>query len=178
MKNILTNLMTSAVLVTGIAGISPALHAADNPDTVSKLLADARARSSQLSADWKTYTKQPNLNWTSDGAEITHLKEDVSAASKTVSDLRDARNQASPSEAAAIDRIEPVMEEIAENTANAIKFLSGNQSRISGKEYKEYIDASTDTSARLAGLISQIVEYSNHKIKFDAAKRTLELASK
>lgn len=177
MKNILNKLMTSAVLVAGISGMSLALHAADAPDAVSRLLTDARTHSSQLSADWKSYTKQPNVNWTGDTAEVNHLKEDVDATAKAAAALNDLRKQASPEQVATIDRIVPVMEEIADNTTKAIQFLGTNQKRLSGKEYKEYMDASSDTSNQLAGIISKLVEYSSHKTKFDEAKRTLEMAS-
>jgi hypothetical protein len=177
MKNILNTLTTSAVLVAGICAMSLALNAADAPDAVSKLFADARTQSSQLSADWKSYTRQTSVNWTGDTAEVTHLKEDVDATAKTATALNDFKKQASPEQAATIDRIVPVIEEIADNTTKAMQFLGTNQKRLSGKEYKEYLQASSDTSNQLAGIISKLVDYLNHKSKFDEAKRTLELAS-
>jgi hypothetical protein len=169
--------MTSAVLVAGISTISTTLNAADAPDQVSKLFADARTQSSQLSADWKSYTKQSNINWSSDTAEVAHIKEDADATAKAASALSDFRKQASPAQAATIDRIVPVMQEIADNTAKAIQFLGKNQKRLSGKEYKEYLDASADTSNQLAGIISRLVDYSSHQTRFDEAKRNLEMAS-
>ena len=177
MTNILTKLMTSAVLVAGISGMSPALHAAAAPDAVSKLFLDARTQSSQLSVDWKSLTRQNNTNSTGDAAEILRMKEDVNAAQKTISSLNDSRSQASASQVAAIQRLVPVMEEITENTADAIEFLSGNQPRITTKEYKQYVEDGSDTSNRLSDLIAELVDYANHKTKFDDAKRGLELAS-
>ena len=176
MKNILNNLMTSMVVVAGIAWMTTSLCAADAPE-VSKLFADARTHSSQLSADWKAYTRQPNLTWTSDAAEVTHMKEEVGAIAKDLTGLSDFRKQASPSQAAAIDQITEVMEEIAEVNMKAIDFLTSNQKRMSGKDYKSYLDANSDTSSRQAALVSQLVDYASHKMKFDEAKRTLELAS-
>jgi hypothetical protein len=177
MKNILTNLMTSAVLVAGIAGISPALKAANSPDAVSKLFADAQTEASQISLDWKSSARQPNFDWKSDAAEITRMREEANAAAKTIAELNDARGQATPAQLTAIDRLIPVLEEAAQNTTKAIEFLTKNQSRLNSKEYKEYIVGSTDTSNRLAGLISALVDYESHRDKFEAAKRML-LASK
>jgi hypothetical protein len=178
MKNTLKHLMTSSVLVAGIAGFLPAAVAADGSDPVSKLLTEARTESSQISVDWKSYTRQSNLNWTSDAAETARMKEDVGAASKTIAGLKDSRTQASPSQLATIERILPVLEEIAENSANAVQFLNKSQSRLSGKDYKAYLDSNADTSTRLANLVAQLVDFANSRDKFEIAKRNLELASK
>lgn len=170
--------MTAAVLVAGVAGISPVLSAADAPDAVSKLLADARTNAAQISSDWKTYARQPNLKWAGDAVEISRMRDDINAAAKTIASLNDSRTQASPSQAASIDRILPVMEEIADTATNAIAFLNKNQTRLSGKEYKAYLDANSDTYSRLAGLVAQIVEIGNNRDRFENAKRALQLASK
>lgn len=171
MKNILTTLLTSAVLVTGI---SPALYAASGPDALAKLFLDARTNSSQLSVDWKSYTRQSSP--AGDAAEIARMKEDVTAAEKTVVSLNGSRSQASPSQVAAIDEIIPVMEEMAENAADAIGFLSGNHSNLTSKEYREYVEEGFDTSNRLSALVAQLVTFANHRTQFDDAKRGLELA--
>jgi hypothetical protein len=174
MKNILSSLMTSIVL---IAMMSPAIQAADGPDAVSKLFADARTQSSQLSLAWKAYTRQPGLNWTSDAAEVTRMREDLDATARTAADLNEARGQASPSQLAAMDRIVPVMLEIAENTTKAIDFLTRNQARLTSKQYKEYVEQNSDTSNRLSALVSQLVDYESRRVKLDLAKRNLELAA-
>jgi hypothetical protein len=174
MKNILTRLMASAILA-GICGMVPSLHAANSANALSKLLADARTHSSQLTLDWKSYTRQPNQ--AADATEIARMKEDVNATEKTITELNDSRGQASPSLVAAIEQIVPVLEEIADNTTESIEFLSSNQVRMTSKEYRQYVEDSSDTSSRLSDLISQLVDYANHKTKFDEAKRSLELAA-
>ena len=177
MKNKLNKLMMSAVLVTGIAAMSPVLNAAQAiSDPVSRLLADAKTRASQISADWKSSAKVANLDWTTDAdaPEITRLKEDVDAATKMVDSLTDARSDASPSQIATIDQIIPVMEEIAEDAMGTIEYLNKNQTRLSAKEYKECLDSSYDESNRSATLIGQIVEYGSHESKLEIAKRALE----
>lgn len=174
MKYSLNNLIATVVLVAGIAGTSPALMAAGPSDPVSKLLSEATANSSQISVDWKSYAHRSAGNWTSEG--IVRIKDDIAAAARTIAILNEARAQASPSQAITIDRVIPVMEEIVDNTSDAVEYL--NQTPMSDKEYKQYVEASSDTSNRLAGLIAQIVELGNNRDKFENAKRTLELAAK
>ena len=174
MKNIFTNILTAAVMV---AGLSATVQAADRTDPVSKLFAGARAQSSQLSVDWKYLSRRTGPNPANDAAEILRMKQDVNAAEKTIAALNDSRREVSPSQSAAIDRIVPVMEEIAGNTADAIEFLSSNQPRMTAKEYRAYVSDGSDTSHRLSSLIAELVDYASHKTKFDEAKRSLELAS-
>ena len=164
MKKVLKHLTMSALLVAGIAGMSSSLKAAKGAETlnpVSRLLSEAQTNSSQISVDWKSYLRQANPNWTRDAGEIAHIKEDIDAAAKTMTSLNEARNQASPSQAATIDEIVPVMEELADHAIDAIEYLSGNQARLTDKECRKYLEANSDTSSRLAGLIAQLVEFGN-----------------
>jgi hypothetical protein len=171
MKNILNHFTMLAVLV---AGMSPSLKAADtSTNPVSKLLAEATTNSSQISADWKAYSRQSNPDSSADAAEIARMKDDISAAMKTIASLNDSRSLASPSQAATIDQIVPVMEELADNATDAVEYLAGNQARLTDKECKEYLGDNSDTSKRLAELITRLVEFGNGRDKFQTTKRLL-----
>ncbi len=175
MKNILTGFMISALLVIGI---SPSARAADSPDAILKLLGDAQAQSSQLSLGWKSCARQPAINWSGDAAEITAMKDQLTAVARIVAALNEERAQAPYAQLAATDRIVPVLQEIADNTTKAIGFLAKNQTRLTDKQYKDYVEQSSDTSSRLATLVSQMLDYESRKARFDLARRNLELAAK
>jgi len=166
-----------ASLVAGIVGFSPALHAA-NEESVSKLLSQARAQSYAISVDATTlesYTRQPSLDWSTHAAQIMRMKYDINAAGATVAALNDSKSQAAAWQVTAIDRIVPYLREIATNTTAAIEFLNKNQSRLRSAEYKDYIEANSDTSQELASLIAHFVDYGNHKSRYESLKNTLEL---
>jgi hypothetical protein len=131
-----------------------------------------------LSVDWKSCASQPAINWASDAAEVTLMKREVAAIVPTMGALNQTRGQASPAQLAAMDRILPVVQEIADNTTKAIDFLAKHQTRLTSKQYKDYVEQSSDTSNRLASLVSQLVDYESSKTRFDLAKRNLELAAK
>jgi hypothetical protein len=177
-KNILNHLMASAVLVAGIAGMSTSMQAADASNAASKALAEAEARSSQISTDWKSYTRQSSFNLATDAPEIARMKEDVSAAEKTLVSLDASRRDASGSQMETIELVIPVVEELADNATDAIDYLNKNQSHLTTKECREYLEASSDTSRRLADLISQLVVFGSGKGKLENAKRMLEIAGK
>ena len=179
LKKTLKNTMLTS-LVAGIVGLSPALHAA-NEESVSKLLSQARTQSYAISVDATTlesYTRQTSLDWSTHAAEIARMKDDINAAGTTVAALNDSKSQAADWQVTAIDRIIPYLREIATNTTAAIEFLNKNQSRLTSPEYKDYIEANSDTSQELASLIAHFVDYGNRKSRYESLKNTLELPGK
>ena len=102
------------------------------------------------------------------------MKDDIDVIAKTIARLNDARSQVSPSQAATIDQVVPVMEELADNATDAVDYLNSNQTQLTSKECKEYLEDNSSTSKRLAGLITQLVEFGNGRDKFQNAKRMLE----
>ncbi len=167
---------TLACLVAGIVGVSPALMA--DEASVSRLLGQAKTQSYGISVDATTlesFTRQPNLNWTSHATEVARMKDDINAAAKTVAALNDAKSGAAAWQVTAIDRIIPYLKEIADDTNAAIEYLNKNQTRLKAAEYKDYIEANSDTSQELATLIAHFVDYGNHKSRYESLKKSLEL---
>jgi hypothetical protein len=168
-------------------GSSHALRAADGtaPDTpeskaVTKLLTVARTQSYLISVDatqLQSYTRS-DLDWRTHAKQITRVKNHINATAKTVAALEAAKSQAAEWQVVAINRILPYLREMAEDTTNAIEFLNKNQSRLNDKDYKEYLQANSDTSHELAGLIAQFVDYGNSKGNYDKLQKKLELPPK
>jgi hypothetical protein len=172
-------IITLACLVAGIVGVSPALKAADEAG-VSKLLADAKTQSYAVSVDASTLDSflRSNISWQSHAAELNRMKDDINATAKTVTALVNAKAQAAPWQATAIDRIIPFMKEIAADTTAAIEYLNKNQSRLTMKEYKDYTQENAATSQELSTLIAHFVDYGNHKSRYESLKNSLELPAK
>jgi hypothetical protein len=114
-----------ALLVAGILVMSPALATANVPDSeqVSKLLSEAKTQAFQLMEDASTmesYTRS-NASWQSHPAAVDQMKEHINAAGRTLTKLEDARHTASPWQATAMDRVKPLLKEIASNTETVIQ---------------------------------------------------------
>lgn len=167
------------LLLAGVGALSPALKAADE-ESVSKLLAQAKTQSYAISVDatqLDSYLRS-NLSWQTHASELNRMKDDINATGKTVAALVNAKAQAVPWQATAIDRIIPYLKEIAADTTAAIEYLNKNQSRLQMKEYKDYTEANADTSQELSTLISHFVDYGSHKDRADNLRKTLELPAK
>jgi hypothetical protein len=65
-----------------------------------------------------------NASWQSHSAAVDQIKEHINAAGRTLTKLEDARHTASPWQATAMDRVKPLLMEIASNTETVIQFTS------------------------------------------------------
>jgi hypothetical protein len=155
----------------------------DVPDSeqVNQLLSDAKAEAYQLSLDASTmesYTRSATTTWQSHAVAVMQMKEHVNAAGRTLTKLDDARKSASPWQATAIDRIKPLLKEIASTTENVIGYINKNPSRLGTPEYRDYIETNSDTASALAGLIGDFVNYGNTRDRLDRLSKKLELPGK
>jgi len=171
--------MLPALLVAGILTISPALQAGDAKDSeqVSNLLSDAKTQAYQLREDAATmesYTRS-NLGWDNHRVTVNQIRDHINAVGQTLTKLDDARGIASPWQATAIDRIKPLLREMASNTTSLIEYLNKNPARLSTKEYRDYIEANADEAAQLEELIADFVNYGNAKNRMERLAGKLEI---
>jgi len=168
-------------LLAGITGITPSLKAGGEEPSVSKLLAEAKTQTYAISVDasqLESYTRESTLSWETHAVEISRMKDDINQTAKTVEKLNASRSAATPWQAAAIDRIIPLMQEIAANTTSAIEYINKYQSRLTMKEYTDYLESNSDLSSQLAGLVTHYVDYGNAKNRYTNLKRTIDVAAK
>jgi hypothetical protein len=103
------------------------------------------------------------------------MKDHVNAVAGTLAKLDDARATAAPWQATAIDRIKPLLREIAANTGEVIDAVNKSPKRLATKEYRDYIEANSDDANQLAELIANFVNYGNAKNRMERLAAKLEL---
>jgi len=84
----------------------------------------------------------------------------------------------SPWQQVAIDRMIPLLKELASNTTAAINHLSENKLRPTSGQYTEYLRANADTAHQLSDMISSVVPYGQTQAKLDKLEQKLEVAAK
>jgi hypothetical protein len=159
--------------------IPSTIKAADVPDSdrVSQLLAEAKTQAHRISEDastLETYTRS-GRSWESHAAAVVEMREHINLAGKTLVRLDQSRDNASPWQVIAIDRINPLLREIATNTSNAIDYLNKKPSQLNSNEYKDYIATMAQVSSKLAGLITDFVDYGHTKDRLERLSAKLEL---
>jgi hypothetical protein len=151
----------------------------ENPE-VSRLLEDARAKAAVLSrdADEMEALTRSAVSWQTHASMLDTMKEDVNELARDVEKLTDARDKASPWQQQAIDRMLPMMRELAANTTAAINHLKEQPSRPTSPSYVEYLRQNAETSRELSDMISSFVQYGQTRAKLQRLEQRLELASK
>ena len=158
------------------------VNPADVPDSeqVSKLLSEAKTMAFQLKEDAETmesYTRS-NATWESHAVAINQVKERVNALGRQVTKLKDARNTASPWQKAAIDRINPFMDELGGYTDAVIENVNKHPKLLNTAEYKDYLEANADYAGDLATMIGDFVDYGRTKQRLQRLTEKLEVPSR
>jgi len=132
-----------ALVGAGCLIFTPALRAAGMGDSeeVSKLLSEAKTEAFALKEDaaaMETFTRS-EVTWESHVATVNLIKEHINAVGRELTKLDAARPTASPWQATAIDRIKPLLKELAANTEAIITHLNKNPRNLKTNEYKDYL---------------------------------------
>jgi len=114
-----------------------------------------------------------NLSWESHAAKITEIKNHVNEMGKTVAKLNQAKSTASPSQKTAIERINPIVAELAMNTEATIYHLDREKGRLlNNQDHKDYLKTNAELAAKMASVVSDFVDYgvSESKIRRTATQ--------
>ena len=184
MKTVKLSSYVLSLLVLGVVATSPSLKSAVSAsvdsEPATKLLSDAKTMAFQVKEDAETMESftRSDLNWESHATAITQIKEHINALGRQTAKLKDAKPTASPWQKAAIDRINPFMDELAGYTEAAIEHLNKHPTRLNSAEYKDYLEANADYAGDLAQMIADFVDYGKTKTRMERLSSKLELPGK
>jgi hypothetical protein len=149
--------------------------AAPPPDsaTITNLLDQARAHAALADDDAVTlesYTRSP-LSWQSHAARLTIIKEHVNNLIKDVNQLSSMRAEGSPWQQEAIDRVDPLLKEIADHLTTTIQHLNENQGQIQMQAFRDYVKVNSNLISKAHNMIADYVDYGQAKAKADALEQ-------
>jgi hypothetical protein len=151
----------------------------ENPE-VTQLLQDAKEKAAVLSrdADEMEALTRSDVSWETHASMLDTMKEDVNDLAHDVEKLTAARDKASPWQQQAIDRMLPLMRELAANTTAAINHLKERPTRPTSGSYAEYLRQNSETARQLSDMIRSFVDYGDTRAKLDKLEQKLEIAKK
>ena len=123
------------VLLLGTTGLTA--QTSDSAQ-VTKLLADAKAQAASAANDaelLQSYTRS-TLSLESHASQIEKIRTHVNDLGRTVSEMKAARGEASNWQQQAIDRIDPLLQEMADTLSATIKHMNDNPNRIHMQSYR------------------------------------------
>lgn len=150
----------------------------ENPQ-VTQLLSEAREKAAILSrdADEMESLTRSDVSWQTHASMLETMKEDVNDMGKIVERLEASRDSASQWQRQAIDRMVPVLKEIASNTTAAINHLNQERTRPTTGEYADYLRQNSETARELSDMVSSFVRYDQTRAKLEKLEQKLELGS-
>lgn len=159
--------LSAAALLLGVVFLASAWTPAFSDSAeATRLLQEAKTSAARLHRDamqMETYTRS-KLSWQSHAAQINAIKEHINSAGKVVTGLHNARDGAEAWQQDAIDKITPLLQELASNTESIINHLN-DKKQTWHPEYEGYVRSNAELSADLSKLISDYIEYDSAKGK-------------
>lgn len=148
-----------------------------NADVAAQLdAANTEAAELARDADEMTSLLHSDVSWESHAAMLGRIKDHVNNMGRIAAKLQEEREEASPWQQQAIDRMVPMLKEIAANTTAAIEHLNQNHERPTTPDYVEYLQQNADTSHELADMISAVNQYGRERTKLERLQDKIEVS--
>jgi hypothetical protein len=166
--------LTFLIALSSCGGLARAAAESD-AGRVSQVLSAAKDLAAELKSDLETmdFFAGSQSAWESHASIVNIYNDHVNAIRGQVAKLDSARNIASPVQKTTIDRIVPLMQEMAADTEALIKQINQNPKGLNGGEFRDYIKANADLAAELSTLIAGFVAYATTQQQLDRLKRQL-----
>jgi DNA repair ATPase RecN len=150
---------------------------AQNTDSakISSLLSEAQHHAMLLDDDAATlqsYTRS-NFHWKSHAQQLESMKTHVNNLGKISGQLNDLRSEGSPWQQQAIDQINPLLQEMADNLTATINHLNENQQRVHMPAYEDYARGNYELASQASQLIKDYVNYDKAKAKSQSLEQKL-----
>jgi hypothetical protein len=171
-------LATAALLLGIMVFVSGSTPANCDSAQASKLLQDAKTSAAQLARDtdqMMTFARS-KVSWQTHAGQITLIKEHVNNSGKILADLHNARDGAEPSQQEAIDKITPILQQLASNTESIINNLNTTKTTWS-PEFQGYLKSSSELANDLSKLIGDYLDYESAKSRTQGLGQKLGFSS-
>jgi DNA anti-recombination protein RmuC len=175
--NCLRAVAVFAILASAGLSLKAQIATADSAE-IATLFSQIKAHAVLAEADaevLESYTRS-RTNWQSHSVRIEQIREHVNDLIKDYQKANQLRPAGSAWQQQAIDQMEPLIKGMADHLGASIDHLNQNQNRIHMKEWQDYVRANRDYTARAAGLLRDVVDYSEAKNKADSLEQRLGVA--
>ena len=143
------------------------IGARESSPQLAQLLDEASVEAAELArdADETESLIRNDVDWQTHADMLEHVKEHVNNMGRIISKLSETRSSGSELQEQAVDRILPLLKELAANTTAAINYLNQNRARPIGEPYTQYLKENADTAHQLASTVSSLFEYEKTRNK-------------
>jgi hypothetical protein len=173
------SLLTLALIALLALVAGPSIANAQTKDSaqISRLLDEARSYAIQANndaAELESYTNS-NLAWKTHAESLERIRGHVNNMGKLLQQMHDIKSEGSPWQQDAINRIDPLLRQMADQLTATIEHGNEYPNRIHMMKFKNYVRACADLANQTERLISDIVTYDKAQAKAQMLEQKLEL---
>ena len=170
-------LFFAAAMAMGLQQAVAAEEKAQDSGQIQELLQKAKVESALLELDSHHLVafQRSRLSWESHAGQLELIKEHVNKVGELEEQLRDARDSGTSWQQEAIDRVNPLLKELADNLETTINHLNDHKSALFASPYPQYVTTNAELATELHEMISEFVEYGKTKQTFQELQQRLEL---
>ena len=173
---LLRRLTYLAVLIAFVAAPISRAQVQDSAE-INDLLSQAKTHARLAVNDAETLDSylRSHVSWQTHAMSLESMKEHVNDLGKIHMELSNSRDQGSAWQQDAIDKIEPLLQSMADHLTATINHLNQNVSRVQMPAYRDYVQANYELAQKAAQTIDDYVEYSQVKVKTNRLEMKLEV---
>ena len=173
----IVSMVGSATL--GALLILPTIAPAQNADSkaVNDLFKQIEAHAMLASDDSESleaYTRSHTMSPESHANRLLTIAGHANNLIQDFDKLNSIRNDGSPWQQEAIDRVDPLLKEMADHLSTTIAHFRDNKHRVNMPAFHDYVKANREYMSRTSGLISSIVEYGETRAKANGLEASLD----
>ena len=170
--------MGSAAL--GALLMLPPVAPAQNADSkaINDVLKEAESHAILASNDSETleaYTRSHTMSWQSHANRLLTIADHANNLIQDFDKLSSMRDQGSTWQQEAIDRVDPLLKEMADHLNATIAHFRDNKHRVNMPAFHDYVKANREYMGKTSELISTFVEYGETRAKANGLEASLDL---
>jgi hypothetical protein len=148
----------------------------DSPE-ISRLLNEAQSYSVQAHMDateLESYTHS-NLSWHTHAQVLNSIRGHINNMGQLLQQMQDIKSEGSPWQQDAIDRIDPVLRQMADHLTTTIEYGNEHPNQVHMMKFQNYVRACAEFASQTHTLISDLVAFDQAQSKAQMLKQKLEL---
>jgi len=158
----------------------PPITQAQNKDSkvITDLLKEAESHAILASVDAETlesYTRSHTVSWQSHAYRLRNIADHANDLIQDFNKLSSMRSEGSPWQQEAIDRVDPLLKEMADHLNTTIAHFRVNKHRVNMPAFDNYVKADREYMGRTSELISSFVDYGQTRAKAIDLEASLDL---
>ena len=167
--------------IVSVLLLAPQLATAQTPDSsdINDLLKQVKIHAALAQDDAGTlesYTRS-RVSHRSHGNRLEQMKGHANDLIEEFNKLGALRPSGSPWQQEAIDRIQPLLQQMSSHLTTTIDHYNENQSQVNMPPYRDYVKTNHEFMTKTARLISDFVDYGETKAETEALEKSLELST-